>query len=251
MIRSILYDFMWAPLGFLRCLYKKLTPLFSKSGLEFHIEQIDTDACVQITWVTGWLSDFKYGIQVRKCPSYEFKFQHIKVRNWSKMMPTSATLKNAYLSRKTDEENNMKVPQSFSFMCREGRGFLPKKTTGYCTPHSKSILCPCQTYLDKGITFRWMRMYHGAYGWVVPWKMYLLWSRASCLTKSWFNHHPVFTLSPFEAAQNITSTEWTAHKTSLYSTWNLTEFQSWKLWQLCFLKTFHHLIVAYDTIVVW
>lgn len=49
MIRSILYDFMWAPLGFLRCLYKKLTPLFSKSGLEFHIEQIDTDACVQIT----------------------------------------------------------------------------------------------------------------------------------------------------------------------------------------------------------
>ena len=35
-------------------------------------------------------------------------------------MPTSSTLKNAYRARKTDEENNMKVPQSFSFMCREG-----------------------------------------------------------------------------------------------------------------------------------
>ena len=42
-------------------------------------------------------------------------------------MPATATLKNAYLPRKSDEEKNMKVPQSFSFMCREGRGFLPKK----------------------------------------------------------------------------------------------------------------------------
>lgn len=36
-------------------------------------------------------------------------------------MPSSSTLSNAYLSRKTDEESGMKVPQSFSFMCREGR----------------------------------------------------------------------------------------------------------------------------------
>ena len=42
-------------------------------------------------------------------------------------MPTTATLKNAYLSRKNDDEKNMKVPQSFSFMCREGVGFSPKE----------------------------------------------------------------------------------------------------------------------------
>ena len=93
-----------------------------------------------------------------------------------------------------------KFPSPFRSCVVKVGGSCQKKTTGYCTPHSKSILCPCQTYLDKGITFRWMRMYHGAYGWVVPWKMYLLWSRASCLTKSWFNHHSVFTLSPFRSS---------------------------------------------------
>jgi hypothetical protein len=38
-------------------------------------------------------------------------------------MPLTATLKNAYRGRPSDEDQNMKVPQSFSFMCREGRGF--------------------------------------------------------------------------------------------------------------------------------
>ncbi|CAL1162578.1 unnamed protein product [Cladocopium goreaui] len=65
------------------CLHKKLSPLFHKSGMDFRIEHIDT------------------------------------VRNWCQLMPTSSTLKNAYRGRKSDEETNMKVPQSFSFMCRE------------------------------------------------------------------------------------------------------------------------------------
>ena len=38
-------------------------------------------------------------------------------------MPQTATLKNAYRGRPSDEDENMKVPQSFSFMCREGQGF--------------------------------------------------------------------------------------------------------------------------------
>ena len=35
-------------------------------------------------------------------------------------MPASSTMKNAYRTRATDEETNMAVPQSFSFMCRQG-----------------------------------------------------------------------------------------------------------------------------------
>lgn len=39
-------------------------------------------------------------------------------------MPNTATLKNAYKGRKTDEDANLKVPQSFSFMRRAGGGVL-------------------------------------------------------------------------------------------------------------------------------
>ena len=45
-----------------------------------------------------------------------------EVRDWCKVMPQTASLKNAYKTRHTDEDNNMKVPQSFSFTCRQGPG---------------------------------------------------------------------------------------------------------------------------------
>lgn len=45
------------------------------------------------------------------------------------MMPTGATLRNAYRARKGDgdREDALKVPQSFSFMRREGLGGLSKQ----------------------------------------------------------------------------------------------------------------------------
>ena len=51
-----------------------------------------------------------------------------KVRNFHKMMPDVATLKNAYRDRPPRsnagvEEDPMKIPQSFTFMRREGLSF--------------------------------------------------------------------------------------------------------------------------------
>eukprot|EP00434_Breviolum_minutum_P009292 symbB.v1.2.008188.t2/scaffold450.1/size202773/7 len=90
-------DFAWAKMRAenlpwpSECLTTRLAPLFAKSGLEFKVEHVDT------------------------------------VRNWCHLTPSSSTLSNAYLSRKTDEESGMKVPQSFSFMCREDMpGDIPK-----------------------------------------------------------------------------------------------------------------------------
>ncbi|CAK9042286.1 Uncharacterized protein SCF082_LOCUS24342 [Durusdinium trenchii] len=44
------------------------------------------------------------------------------IRDWCKLMPSGATLKNCYRARKGDAEENAEfaVPQSFTFMCREG-----------------------------------------------------------------------------------------------------------------------------------
>ena len=47
-----------------------------------------------------------------------------QVRNWCKLMPGHASLRNAYRSRKTDGEDNIRVPQSFSFFPREGWFFI-------------------------------------------------------------------------------------------------------------------------------
>ncbi|CAL1126565.1 unnamed protein product [Cladocopium goreaui] len=69
-----------------RTILRRLTPAFQKKGLVLEVELIDT------------------------------------IRNWAKLMPTNSTLRNCYRSRKNDAENNMRVPQSFSFFPREGAG---------------------------------------------------------------------------------------------------------------------------------
>lgn len=48
-----------------------------------------------------------------------------KVRDWVSLLPTSVTLKNAYRDRKAKRgEEQKKVPQSFTFMAREGWVFV-------------------------------------------------------------------------------------------------------------------------------
>ena len=51
-------------------------------------------------------------------------FVSSEIRNWAKLMPNNATLRNAYRSRKSDGENNCRVPQSFSFFPREGMALM-------------------------------------------------------------------------------------------------------------------------------
>ena len=45
-----------------------------------------------------------------------------KIRNWCALMPAGATLTNCYKARKGDRDGaeQWAVPQSFSFMAREG-----------------------------------------------------------------------------------------------------------------------------------
>lgn len=56
-------------------------------------------------------------------------FPVAKIRDWCRLMPRAATLLNAYRARKGESDrvgqNAMKVPQSFTFMRREGGGNLP------------------------------------------------------------------------------------------------------------------------------
>lgn len=52
-----------------------------------------------------------------------------KVRDWTDLMPSTVGLKNAYKERKAKNEadEEMKVPQSFTFMAREGAMLLCEK----------------------------------------------------------------------------------------------------------------------------
>lgn len=47
----------------------------------------------------------------------------VKVRDWSKMGPSSVTFKNAFRPRKwTDDSSQTPLPHSFSFLPRSGNG---------------------------------------------------------------------------------------------------------------------------------
>jgi hypothetical protein len=52
-----------------------------------------------------------------------------KIRDWCRIMPSGASLRNAYRARKGDGDrevgDQMKVPQSFTFMAREGWVWSP------------------------------------------------------------------------------------------------------------------------------
>lgn len=86
-------------------------PLFAKSGLKFECELVDTASCWQLTCGVGSIY-------------FDTLAFLAKVRDWCRLMPSGATLKNCYRARKGDRDNEdaLKVPHSFTFIQRQGRG---------------------------------------------------------------------------------------------------------------------------------
>lgn len=113
-----------------RILEKKITPVFAKYDMEFRCEMVDTVPCQAICELS-----FHHVLYYHVQPQHK-----TKVRNWHNLMPNVATLKNAYRDRPnknsrggddlqdSDEEDNSdnrkKVPQSFTFIRREGWPFV-------------------------------------------------------------------------------------------------------------------------------
>ena len=56
-----------------------------------------------------------------------------EIRDWCRIMPAGATLKNCYRPRKgdSDRDDERCVPQSFTFMAREGWEFAADATSGH------------------------------------------------------------------------------------------------------------------------
>ena len=87
------------PMDVMRTIEQKLRPLFENEGMAFAIEFVDTDARISL----ALLRDF------------------LQVRNWPEILPGGITLKNAFRDRPPKAgEPVKKVPQSFSFVLREG-----------------------------------------------------------------------------------------------------------------------------------
>ena len=105
-----------------RCLTSKLHPLLMATGAEFKIEHVDTASWLHPKFIKQQGLDHVWVKTIERF--WLDEHNEPQVRNWCQMMPVSSTMKNAYRSRKTDDENNFAVPQSFSFMCRQGRVFL-------------------------------------------------------------------------------------------------------------------------------
>ena len=151
-------------------------------------------------------------------------------------MPSSSTLSNAYLSRrKTDEESGMKVPQSFSFMCREGRelAFVAKLSNliFVITPYLRinlSMPPPPRWQICLGISQR-MRRCHVAWDWVEILEMCLQWSRATCQIPPWFSRLFLYTLKPLRPALSHTSTRSTTHIMLCSNRWKHRGLQSFNL----------------------
>ncbi len=84
--------------------------------------QVGTIQCCFQTQASSWkIQCIDYLLLIITLPH----FTSTKIRDWCRMMPTGATLRNAYRARKGDHDADgpeHKVPQSFSFMAREGGG---------------------------------------------------------------------------------------------------------------------------------
>ena len=109
--------FIWSYSAHCRTLINRMRPLFAKSGLIFECEIVS-----EVPW---WR---KLGLMalwagLQNIPNMSIWFPALtKIRNWCSLMPTGATLSNAYRPRKGDRdgEEQHAVPQSFTFMAREG-----------------------------------------------------------------------------------------------------------------------------------
>ncbi len=139
-----------------RILEKKIAPVFAKYDMEFRCEMVDTVPCQAL-----WLCWHVHMMCVCVKHDYHAPGHASKVRNWHNLMPNVATLKNAYRDRpakrraqrdilsEDDEENSenpKKVPQSFTFLRREGWQLL-------CL--SLFMLCNCSIVLELPIFDSW------------------------------------------------------------------------------------------------
>ena len=101
-------------------------PLFQKSGLRFECEMVDTVPCLP-----SIKTNPPYKQRVSCCHNHSHGI-HVKplllakIRDWCRIMPVGSTLRNAYRARKgdRDREDAFKVPQSFTFMQRQGWFFI-------------------------------------------------------------------------------------------------------------------------------
>ena len=125
-------------------------PLFAKSGMRFECEMVDTVTCQtnvlkemqQINAKSsGFLCTFLWIHTLHPGTS---SLATTKIRDWCRMMPTGASLRNAYRARKGDRDKQgdadaYKVPQSFSFMPREGRT-VPNKIVSQRWPRFENYI---------------------------------------------------------------------------------------------------------------
>lgn len=104
-----------------RTLLQRMAPLFAKSGMRFECEMVDT-----VTWFikqSQLIAAAKTSLDSKNMALWNHILGMAKIRDWCRMMPAGSTLRNAYRARKGDRDNQddpMKVPQSFSFIAREG-----------------------------------------------------------------------------------------------------------------------------------
>lgn len=113
-----------------RIILNRLTPSFAKKGLVLEVQLVDTVSRMHSHWILWKVSDHPLTLRPSESPfihlyhffKFESESEQTEIRNWCQLMPNAAKLSNCYRSRKTDEQMNMRVPQSFSFFPREGVG---------------------------------------------------------------------------------------------------------------------------------
>ena len=113
-----------------RIILNRLTPSFAKKGLVLEVQLVDTVSRMHSHWILWKVSDHPLTLRPSESPfihlyhffKFESESEQTEIRNWCQLMPNAAKLSNCYRSRKTDEQMNMRVPQSFSFFPQEGVG---------------------------------------------------------------------------------------------------------------------------------
>ena len=104
-----------------------MRPLFAKAGMVFDCEIVDT-----ATWLERAVKNKQQLFRLRVVyhsgigfslepfsPNNPF-YHAAEIRDWCTIMPNGASLKNCYKARPNDREQDRCVPQSFTFMAREG-----------------------------------------------------------------------------------------------------------------------------------
>ena len=178
-------------------------PLFQKSGLRFECEMVDTVPCLP-----SIKTNPPYKQRVSCCHNHSHGI-HVKplllakIRDWCRIMPVGSTLRNAYRARKgdRDREDAFKVPQSFTFMQRQGWFFYCwefQTISDQLENKSKLIYAQSlgQACLAKGMGFSSRRIFHDAFEALEMQGMSLQWSSWQWVMISCASHPCWFTLIP-------------------------------------------------------